>query len=371
MKLDMLSHLLLSGDKSVGELARLLGISDTYASQLTDTLVNDGFAVKERRGKKVVVRPNMESPFTRSFSKFAVIVGAYPPYTPEFFLEPESRRRVTWELRNGGMCMVDLVRKTGYSRTVIYTALKPLLECGVVWAGGGKRKIFSINNSSPLTEPLLQLIEFFESDIDLRSVLERISSDEKVVALVVFGSQVFGGKDISSDVDALIVVSSPEDRNIAKEHAHPRLQLNVYSPRGIVQLLRKEPWFLKLALEGRILKGKDFLEGLVEVPSEPDFEDISSEIKAMLDSLDRLPERERARILMYCIRTAVAMKLFLDGELGQERFMEELHRRYPEFSTYRTDVEIMDKGIIRRSNKKILEDLRHVEEKQEKRRQEA
>jgi DNA-binding HxlR family transcriptional regulator/predicted nucleotidyltransferase len=368
MKFLVLSHLLLSGEKSIGELALLMGISNTYASQVTDALVEDGFAVKERRGKRVKVRPNMESPFVQSFSKFAMIVGAYPPYTPTIFLEPESRRRVIWHLRDGHKTIEDLKRETGYSRTVLYEALKPLVESGMVLVGGGKRKIYSINDASPLMGPLLQLIEFFESDIDLRPVLERISSDEKVVALSVFGSQVFGGKDRLSDVDVLVVVRSPEDRDIAEEYAHPRLQLNVYSRRGIVQLLKREPWFLELTLEGRILKGKDFLKGLVELPSDPDFKDISSEIKRMLADLDRLPDKEKARILMYCIRTAVAMKLFLNGELDQARFMEELNRGYPEFITYRTDVKKIDESIIKRSKKKILEDMRHAEEKEEKKR---
>lgn len=368
MKLLVLSYLLLSGEKSVGELAHLLGISNTYASQMTKALVEDGFAVKERRGKRVVVRPNMESSFVQSLSKFAVIIGAYPPYTPIDFLEPESRRKVIWQLREEGKSIVGLARDTGYSRTVIYDALRPFIKSKVVSSGEGKRKIFSVNNASPLTKQLFKLIEFFESDIDLRSVLEQISSNEKVVAFSVFGSQVFGRKDRLSDVDTLIVVRSPEDRDIAEEYAHPRLQLNVYSRRGIVQLLRKEPWFLKLALEGRILKGRDFLEGLVEVPSEPDYEDISSEIKRMLAGLDRLPNREKARTLMYCIRTAVAMKLFLDGRLDQARFIKELHRRYPEFNAYRTDVKKINERIIRRSKKKILEDMRYVEKKEEKKR---
>ncbi|UCF07957.1 MAG: hypothetical protein JSW28_10010 [Thermoplasmata archaeon] len=352
----------------MGELARLLGISNTYASQMTNALVEDGFAVKERRGKRMLVRPNMESPFVQSFSKFAVLVGAYPPYTPTDFLEPESKRKVIWQLREEGKSIQDLVRDTGYSRTVIYDALRPFIKSGVITAGGKKRKIFSVNYASPLTEPLFQVMEFFESSIDLRPVLERISSDEKVVALSVFGSQLSGGKDGSSDVDALVVVGSPEDRDIAEEYPHPRLQLNIYSRRGIVQLLRREPWFFKMALEGRILKGKDFLEGLIEVPSEPDFWDISSEIRRMLAGLDSLPKKEKARVLMYCIRTAVAMKLFLNGSLDQARFMEKLHRRYPEISTYRTDVKNMDERIIRRSKEKILEDLRHAEEKEEEKR---
>ena len=370
MKLAALSHLLLSGAQSVGDLARLLRISSTYASQITNALVDHGFVIKERMGKKVIVRPNMESPFVRNFSKFVVVVGAYPPYTPADLLEPESKRKIIWQLRIKGKSIKELRKSTGYSRTIIYDALRPFLRTNVVSVSNGREKDYDINSVSPLTEPLFQLIEFFESEIDLRPLLEKISANEKVIALSVFGSQIVGEKDKISDVDALVVVASPKDRSIVKEYVHSKLQLNVYSRRGIVQLVRKEPWFLRLALDGKILKGKDFLEGLESLPTTADFSEIISEIKEMLDNLDRLSNKEKARVMMYCIRTSVAMRLFLDKQLDQKKFINELHRRYPEFGKYREydrDRKIETK-TIRSSIKKILEDLRYVEEKKEKER---
>lgn len=370
MNLLALSHLLLSGAKSVGDLARLLRISNTYASQLTSALADEGFVLKERRGKRVMVRPNMESPLVQNLSKFAVMVGAYPPHTPTDFLEPESKRKVIWQLKDKGKGIDELRKSTGYSRTVIYDALRPFLRTGMVSVSDGKRKIYSLNEASPLTGPLFQLVEFFESEIDLRPLLERISSDERVVALSVFGSQISGRKDGLSDVDAMVVLSSPEDRNIAKEYVHPHLQLNIYSRKGIVQLARREPWFLKLIFDGRILKGRDFLEGLERLPASEDLSELVSEIRMMLRSLDGLPKGEKARVMMYCIRTTVAIKLFINERLSQEKFVNELRRRYPELSNYREYDEgrKIDAGTIKRSKEKILEDLEHVEKKEEKER---
>lgn len=367
MELLALSHLLLSGAKSVGELAHLLGVSNTYASQLTSALADKGFVVKDRTGKKVIVNPNMSSPFVQNFSRFVVMVGAHPPYTPMDFLEPESRRKVIWQLMDKGRTIDELRMNTEYSRTVIYDALRPFIKIGVVSVEKGERRIYSVNRALSLVEPLFQLLEFFESEIDMRALLEKISSDERVVALSVFGSQIVGKRDRLSDVDVLVVVSSPEDRNIAEKYVHPHLQLNVYSRRGIVQLVRREPWFLKLVIDGKILKGSDFLEGLERLPMTADFAEITAEILKMLDGLDRLPDGEKARVMMYCVRTAVAMKLFVDERLSQEKFIDELANGYPELSNYREYEETsrISKRKMRRSKEKILEDLEYVKKKEE------
>ncbi len=367
MKLLALSHLLLSGERSVGEFAHLLGISNTYASQVSDSLAADGFVLKERRGKRVLIRANMESPFVQSFSRLAVIVGGYPPYTPVDFLEPQSRRKVLWQLNNGEKSISEVSKATGYSRPVIYDSLKPLLETGVLSIGEGKIKIYRVNDASPLVKPLFEVLDFFESDIDLRPLLERISSDARVVAMCVFGSQVAGKRDKLSDVDALVVVGSPRDKDIVRDFEHANLQLNVYSRRGIIQLARSEPWFLGLTLEGRILKGKDFLEGLVGIPADPDFDGMTSEVREMLDSLGQLPKKEKARIMMYCIRTGVSMRLFLEGKLSQKRFVDEVAERYPEFNAYRSNKK-MDKQTLASSRKKISEDIEYVEERKEEER---
>jgi predicted nucleotidyltransferase/predicted transcriptional regulator len=373
MKLTALLHMLVSGARAVGDLSRLLHISNTYASQITDSLVNDGFALKERAGKKVIVRPNMASPFVQNFSKFIVIVGTYPPHIPTDFLEPESKRKVIWQLKDRSTTIGELRQATGYSRMVIYDALRPFLKVGLVTVSGGKRKNYSINKTSPLTEPLFQLLEFFESEIDLRPLLEKVSSDERVIALSVFGSQTIGRKDKLSDVDAFVVVNSPEDTDMTKEYAHSRLQLNIYSRKGIVQLARREPWFLKLALDGRILKGRDFIATLERVPLAADFRETVSEIKKMLDNLGKLLNKDKARIMMYCIRTTVAMKLFAEKRLSQENFIDELYRLYPEFDNYRKydgsgkiEARMISTRALSKTKQKILEELKDVEKEKEK-----
>ncbi len=367
MKLLMLSHLLLSGEMSVGELAIVLDISNTYVSLVSDGLVADGFALKVRKGKRVIVRANMESPFVQSYLGFAVIVGGYPPYTPVDFLEPESRRKILWQLKNGGKSISELAKITGYSRPAIYSSLKPFLGSDILLVGKGKTKKYCVNVASPLLKRLFEVLDFFESDIDLRPLLEKISSDQRAVALSIFGSQAAGTKDRLSDVDVLVIVGSTKDRDIANEYKHSKLQLNVYSRRGIIQLVRAEPWFLKLVLEGRILKGGNLLDDLMSVPSNPDYSRVISEVRDMLASMDRLPEREKARIMMYCIRTAISMKLFLEGGLSQKRLMDTLAKRYPEFNAYRANKNI-DPQTFERSKKNVMEDMLHVEERKEEER---
>jgi len=367
MRLLALSHLVLSGPQSVGGLARLLGVSTTYASLLASRLENDGLIVKERSGKRVLVRANQESPFMTAFSKFAVTAGAYPPFTPGDFLEPRSRRRIVWQLKNRGMTVDALRKTTGYSRTAIYDALKPFLGTKMILASGKKDKVYSIDGRSPLAKQVLALLDMLESDMDLRPLIERISSDRRVLALSVFGSQAGGRKDRLSDVDAFVVVASPADRSISAEYAHPRLQLNVYSRKGLVQLAMKEPWFLRLALDGKVLKGKELLSGLETLPASADFARVADEIKKMLGRLDALSGEERAKVLMYCMRTALAMRLFTQGILSQRSLDAELRARYPEFDRFRESAR-GDKAVtgdIRNTRLKILEDLRNVEKGEE------
>jgi len=167
----------------------------------------------------------------------------------------------------------------------------------------------------------------------------------------------------------LVVVNSPGDRKIVEEYGHPKIQFNIYSRQGIVQLIRREPWFLTLMLDGKILKGEDFLKGLDEINLEVDPEEIIDEIKMMLKGVDKIPVKERANVIIYCLRTALAMKLYYDEELDQKTLVDELSTRYPEFGYYR-DIRRegrLTKTVIKKTMEKVMEDLEHVQKAQEKR----
>ena len=178
MRFFALSYLVIWGAQPVGGLARLLGISTTYASLLASGLEKEGFVVKERAGKNVWVRPNMESPFVRAFTGLAVAAGAYPPFTPADFLEPRSRRRIVWRLKDGGMTIGALRTATGCSRTAICYALGPFLKTRMVLVRAGKGKIYSIDKTSLLAAHVLAMLEILESDMDLRPLREDIIRPE-------------------------------------------------------------------------------------------------------------------------------------------------------------------------------------------------
>ena len=368
MEIYTLSHLLLLGNKSIGEIATTLGISNTYASILISKLEKEKIVIKKREGKKIIVSPNKESPFIKNLSKFVILAGIYPPFTPVDFLTPDSRRRVLWQLRNESKMISELKKITGYSRTTIYDALRPFIRIGMISAGKGKIKNYCVDYNSPLARPLFQLLEFTESEMEQRPLLDKLSSDERVIALGVFGSQILGKKDIISDIDVLVVVNSPGDRVLVEDYQDPKIQFNIYSRQGIVHLIRREPWFLTLMLDGKILKGEDFLKDLDEINLEVDPEEIIDEINMMLKDVDKIPAKERANVMIYCIRTALAMKLYYDERLDQKTLVDELLNRYPEFEYYR---DIKRKGratktVIEKTIEKVMEDLMYVQKAQEK-----
>ena len=165
----------------------------------------------------------------------------------------------------------------------------------------------------------------------------------------------------------------PKIRVICAKYAHPRLQLNVYSRKGLAQLAVKEPWFLRPALDGNVLKGKELLSGLERLPASPDMAKVAGEIRMMLGRLDALTGGDKAKVLMYCIRTALAMRLFTRGILGQESLNTELRARYPEYGRLRESAGGGKAGPsdFRRTRLKILEDLRNVEKREKEGRREA
>ena len=112
------------------------------------------------------------------------------------------------------------------------------------------------------------------------------------------------------------------------------------------------------------MKGEEILSGLENLPPDPDYDGTINEIRNIIGGLDKLNASEKAKVMMYCIRTSLAMKLYLDEKLTQERFTDELARRYPEYDLYRSGKANGRK--IRIAKEKILEELNYVEERKEK-----
>ena len=367
MEYEILSHLLLSGEMSVKEIAELLDISETYASRLTNRLKRENLVVKERTGKRVIVKPNIAAPLLRNFSRFVVIAGNYPPYTPKDYLTPRSKRIITKTLIPHPKSIQEIKRETGYSRVTINKILKFLKDSKVVGTEGGKPRRYHITDS-PLTRALVSIIEHLESDMRLGEILNRIASDSRTDAVVVYGSEVWGRKDKLSDVDAFVVVDSPKDVEAVKEYEQEGLELNIFSRKGLVHLIKREPWFFRLMLQGKILTGKDFLKGLSEIPSKGDVDELIREIREMLQALDKLTSTEKARIIMYCIRSLVVLKLHLRDELSWENYYGELDReylRYREIRRARHGLKEVKAEDIECIKDKLLKEIKHVKKEEE------
>lgn len=372
MEYEILSHLLLSGEMSVKEIAELLSISETYASKITDRLKKENLVFKERVGKKVIVKINPLSPLIEKFSRFVVIVGNYPPFTPKDFLTPESKRRIVKLLISAPKNISEIKKESNYSRMTINKILKALTKLKILKVKKEKKKLkkyYLIDN--PLTRELTGILQYMESDIRLKDTLNRISSDARTSAVVVYGSEIWGRKDKLSDVDALIVVNSPKDlESIKREYEQEGLELNIFSRKGLVHLIKREPWFFKLIIEGRILKGEDFLKGLSEIPSRGNINEVTKEIKEMLRGLHKISlPSDKAKVLEYCIRTLLILKLHIKNELNWRTYYERLDAEYPSFKNLRKahhKLKTINEKDISILKEKLLREIKDVEKEEEK-----
>ncbi|MBN2014427.1 MAG: ArsR family transcriptional regulator [Candidatus Altiarchaeota archaeon] len=368
MEYEILSHLLLSGEKSVKEIAELLKISETYASKLTDRMERENLVSKKRSGRQVIVKPNTSSPLVKEFSRFVVIVGNHPPYTPKDFLTPESKRIITKSLIKKPKSIKEIKKETKYSRVTINKTLKSLKKSGIVKTEDRRPRKYHTTDS-PLTKALTPIIEYLELGIRSKNVLNRIASDPRTEALVVYGSEVWGRKDELSDVDAFVVVDSPENVKAIKEYEQEGLELNAFSRKGLVHLIRREPWFFRLILQGKILTGEDFLKDISDTRSKGDTGEVVGEIKEMLEGLDRITSTEKAKILMYCIRSLLVLRLHQEDKLSWENYYRELDKEYPRYKEIRRmrhglgEVKAKDIENIR---DKLLKEIGYVKKEQKK-----
>ncbi len=369
MEYHILSHLLINGEKTVGEIAKQLKISKTHASQLTSKLREKNLVTKKRGGKNVYVRPNMASPLIQRLATLVVIAGNYPPYTPNDFLTPESKRKMIKLLDSGEKTIKEIKERLGYSRVTAHKTLDFLTKSGVVSTKKSRPKRYRLTET-PLSKALVSVLEYVESGITLNEEINRIVSDEHTEAVVVYGSEIAGRRDMLSDVDVLVVVNSPEEREAMEKYRREGLELTVFSRKGLVHLIRNEPWYLKLALEGRLLKGENLLKDLKEIPSKGNVKEILRETEEMLQKVGELPPEDKARILMYCIRTITALRLHLEEQLSQKTFYETLNREYPVYKSLRRvryRKEKADNKKLGELEKKLFSDLKDVKEKEDKR----
>ena len=86
---------------------------------------------------------------------------------------------------------------------------------------------------------------------------------ESVLILIHYGSSARGKDDRFSDIDLFIVTRDRISRGeILSRYSQKKLDLSVYSKRGFLELLRKQPDFMAHIATANVLKGKDIIEAI-------------------------------------------------------------------------------------------------------------
>ncbi|MBI4650170.1 nucleotidyltransferase domain-containing protein [Candidatus Desantisbacteria bacterium] len=95
--------------------------------------------------------------------------------------------------------------------------------------------------------------------------MEQLKNDSSVLILAHYGSSARGTIDKFSDIDIFVVTRDKISRgDIISKYSGKKIDLNVYSKKGFLELLKFQPDFIRNLSRSRILKGKDILEEVVK-----------------------------------------------------------------------------------------------------------
>lgn len=214
---------------------------------------------------------DMKNPVIRKLEKFLFISKNSPEINALLAKKAVCLAAAHIYSQNGVANISSLMDFTGLSRATVLTALDKLYGYGLLDKPVGKPFRFHLK-----TEPLAALFYEICNDLSIyaaldrdrgmssEGIIEKISSEDSVLVLVQYGSSIRDQQDMHSDIDLLVVARDKWSRGeILSRYAKARLDLNVYSKAGFLQLLKAQPDFVHNLAKANIIKGKDILEAVL------------------------------------------------------------------------------------------------------------
>lgn len=173
-----------------------------------------------------------------------------------------------------GRVISSLGESTGISKRTVMRVLNKLVELNLLKKTAGKPYTFYVPNATSAQvffETCSRIENLFRSkskkelSISPAQVIKKMTKDNSVLILIHYGSSSRGKADSLSDIDVLAVTHDKISRgNILDRYAHKKVDLNVYSKSGFLQLIKTQPDFIKNISTAKVLKGEDILMAIMQ-----------------------------------------------------------------------------------------------------------
>ncbi|MEW6108981.1 MAG: nucleotidyltransferase domain-containing protein [Nitrospirota bacterium] len=173
-----------------------------------------------------------------------------------------------------GRSISSLVESAGISKRTVMRVLNKLVELNLLKKTGGKPHAFHVSNTTSAQvffEACGRIENLFRSKarkqvpVSPAQAIKEMAKDNSVLILIHYGSSSRGKADNLSDIDVLAVTRDKISRgDILHRYSHKKLDLNVYSKRGFLQLIKTQPDFIRNISTARVLKGDDILKAIMQ-----------------------------------------------------------------------------------------------------------
>lgn len=262
--IEIVLHLLMKGEQEQNKLSEELGFSKQHISLMMKDMEKKGFISRYKQNRRYVVNYNGANPLVKELNRL-VLLAANQKQIIDILSERNSLKTLSCFTDKSPISRKELIKSTGYERRSLGMALRSLEDKKIIYLVSKKPSAYVLNKKNTAGVSLWHISKLiYGSPVDIDRVIKHITNDDHVIISVLYGSAAKNKADEYSDVDLFVVVDTPADRErLLSKYSHLKLDLNVFSKGGFIQMLDKEPHFLKLVKEGRILKGDEMVKALI------------------------------------------------------------------------------------------------------------
>lgn len=270
MRIQILTHILLEGESSSEDVCHSLELSASLASRELNKLKSLGLLRKAPRRARYW-QADYESQTVREIERFILLVENHAEIIGLFDRFSVLRLGAAFHREDRSLTMNELVKITALSYATVHKWISHLIFRGFLTRTKNRHPLLSMINGEKqhtfffICHQLAILHGFPpKKDSIPNTIIERLKNDSSVLILLQYGSTISGTADESSDIDLLIVTRDPFTRGrILARSYPPEIDLNVFSKKGFIDLLKKRPDFVRNAASGMIHKGANILKEML------------------------------------------------------------------------------------------------------------
>jgi len=253
----------MQGEQEQKKLANKFGFTKQHTSLILRDMEKQELINRHKTQRGYKIAYNKTNPLVKKLNRL-VLFAADQKEIINILGEKSSMKVLSQFMKDAEMSMKKLSELTGYTRRTILTATKSLEGKKIISRIHRKPVIYILNKKNSAGAIIWNISQYIFAN-DIEGLMRNITDEDCVRVSIIYGSQAKEKADDYSDIDLFVVVDTPADRErLMSKYSHPRLDLNVFSKGGFIQMLEREPHFLKLVKEGRILKGEEIVEKLIK-----------------------------------------------------------------------------------------------------------